>query len=243
MRGYYNIADLKVIIDNPSEIAKNRLLGYRTPEFDNADIVLKQSIAKIPDKYNTEELALSYEYMREGRNFYMSLLKYDGFMLHASAVVYEGQAFLFSASSGIGKSTHTQLWLDRFGPEAFILNDDKPAIRVIDKDIYAYGTPWSGKNDISVNAGYKIKGICFIERAESNEIEKMDIFTAAARLYYSTIRSLHKEDIPKLLNLINYVADKIPIYKLGCNISIDAVELSYKTMTSEIRSSNNEKKR
>ena len=46
-------------------------------------------------------------------------------------------AYVFSADSGTGKSTHTQLWLEHFGDRAYILNDDKPAIRLIDGKVYA----------------------------------------------------------------------------------------------------------
>ena len=49
-------------------------------------------------------------------------------MLHSSAVVADGKAYLFTADSGTGKSTHTQLWPRMFGDRAYILNDDKPAL-------------------------------------------------------------------------------------------------------------------
>ena len=59
---------------------------------------------------------------------------------------------------------------DLFGEKAYILNDDKPALRLIEGIWYAYGTPWSGKHDISVNTGVPIGGICMLERGEENKI-------------------------------------------------------------------------
>ena len=45
------------------------------------------------------------EYSCAGAEFYMKLLKHQGFMIHASAVEKEGKAYLFSAPSGTGKSS------------------------------------------------------------------------------------------------------------------------------------------
>ena len=63
------------------------------------------------------------EYMYLGGEFYSTLVYFNGMMLHSSCVVYNNRAYLFSAPSGTGKSTHTQLWLKRF-PGSYILNDD-----------------------------------------------------------------------------------------------------------------------
>ena len=113
------------------------------------------------------------EYMQTGTEFYKQLLRKDGIMLHASAVVVDHRAYLFSAPSGTGKSTHTQLWLKKFGPRAYLLNDDKPALRRIDGTWYAFGTPWSGKCDLSVNRQVPVAGICFLQRGEENRISPL----------------------------------------------------------------------
>ena len=110
------------------------------------------------------------EYLCTGASFYRQLLNFDGMLLHASAVVVDGYAYLFSAPCGTGKSTHTRLWLQAFGDRAFILNDDKPALRFEDGAWYAYGTPWSGKHDISANVRVPVAGICFLHQAKENTI-------------------------------------------------------------------------
>ena len=67
-------------------------------------------------------------YLESGFQFYRKLMDYDGFMLHSSCVVVDGYAYLFSGPCGMGKSTHTQKYLNTF-PDAVIINDDKPALR------------------------------------------------------------------------------------------------------------------
>lgn len=41
----------------------------------------------------------------------------------------DGKAYMFSAPSGTGKSTHAKLWRDCFGDRVTMINDDKPLIK------------------------------------------------------------------------------------------------------------------
>ena len=50
-------------------------------------------------------------YVWTGEAFYLKLLEFNGFMLHSSCVCRGGNAYLFSARSGTGKSTQRLLWL------------------------------------------------------------------------------------------------------------------------------------
>ena len=113
------------------------------------------------------------EIVSTAEEFYYSLLRFGGFMLHSSAVVMDGEAYLFSAPSGTGKSTHTALWLETFGGRARILNDDKPAIMVENGSVTACGTPWSGKSDLNLNLRVPLRGICMLERSKSNFIQPL----------------------------------------------------------------------
>ena len=163
--------------------------------------------------------------------FYTSLLRFGGFMLHSSAVEVDGRAYLFSAPSGTGKSTHTSLWLKLFGDRARIINDDKPAIRVIDGKAYAYGTPWSGKSDLNINGAFPIAGICVLSRSESNFIEPLDEGTAVFSILNQTIRPKNPAYMNSLLTLLDKVIAAVPVWKMGCNISLEAAELAYKEMS------------
>lgn len=174
------------------------------------------------------------EYLLTGAVFYEKLIEYGGVMLHSSAVVVDGYAYLFSASSGTGKSTHTGLWLEYFGDKAYILNDDKPALRIIDGEVFAYGTPWSGKTDLSRNERVKVAGICFIERSEKNHIRRAETFDAFGRFYSQTVRPSGKETAETFMNIVNEIFKNVPMYVMGCNMSFDAVKTSYKAMTEGI---------
>ena len=71
----------------------------------------------------------------------MKMPLYGAFLMHAAVVEVDGIAYVFTAPSGTGKSTHVQLWLDHFGPRARVLNGDKPLFRFEGNTLYACGTP------------------------------------------------------------------------------------------------------
>ncbi len=171
------------------------------------------------------------EYCRFGTLFYRALLYFDGMMLHASAVVLDGRAYLFSAPSGTGKSTHTSGWIKRFGARSFILNDDKPAIRFQNGVLYAYGTPFSGKSDLSRNAVAPVAGICMLERGEQNWIRRLTAEEALPFLYEQTIRRLTREEGTHMLETLIRVASSTPLWRMSCDVSDEAVDLSYRAMS------------
>lgn len=170
------------------------------------------------------------EYIMTGQSFYRQLLDFDGMKLHASAVVKDGRAYLFTANSGTGKSTHTQLWLDAFG-DAFILNDDKPALRRESDGWFAYGTPWSGKVDLSVNARVPLGGIAIVERAEENSIEPCRGVECTRELLRQVNRPRAAEYRVKLMELLDRLITETPIWKLRCNTQPQAALVAWETMS------------
>ena len=63
------------------------------------------------------------------RKFLNKLLDFGGTVFHSSALAVDGKAYLFTAPSGTGKSTHISLWQQRFGNSVQIVNGDKPIMR------------------------------------------------------------------------------------------------------------------
>ena len=227
----YRIADLSVSYDAVFPTLQTRSEKYSAP-FDPQAInlaVTSEEIAQIRDSTPllTDDLR---EYMILGRKFYEELIRFGGMMLHASAVVVDNQAFLFSAPSGTGKSTHTGLWLQKFGERAYILNDDKPALRMVGETVYTYGTPFSGKFDISRNAAVPRAGIAFVERSETNSIEPLDKKRALFELLNQTVRPQELLLYKQLLQNLDQLLPRIDVYRLHCNMNPEAATISYKAM-------------
>lgn len=226
---YYRIADLTVKMETFGR-TKEQAEKYRADECVCADAEIVSSWLRIRADYPYLDDDLG-EYLFTGVNFYKHLLNFSGFMLHSSCVVVDGEAYLFSADPGTGKSTHTKMWLDMFGERAFILNDDKPALRLVDGNWYAYGTPWSGKNDVSRNVRARIRGIAMIERAQKNSIERFTGVDAIAAIMRQCNRPKGVEYREKLLDLLSKLFSDIPVWKLKCSMEAEAARVSYRAMS------------
>lgn len=231
---YYSIAGLNVAMHFGGQTLTKQAKPYEAdvvPEKIDMEINPTVEIVLGLLQKHPEANANVCEYMWTGTEFYEKLLDFDGFMLHSSAVVVDGKAYLFSATSGTGKSTHTGLWLKVFGDRAKILNDDKPAIRVIEGKVYACGTPWSGKSDLSVNEIVPVQGICFLERSKDNYISEITIKEAMPRLFEQTIKLRDADKTDKMFSCLEKVFENVKVYKMGCNISEEAAIVAYNKMS------------
>lgn len=160
-----------------------------------------------------------------------ALANEDAILFHSSAVMVDGKAYLFTAPSGTGKSTHARLWRELLGDRAVMINDDKPMIRYVDGDFYVYGTPWNGKHNLGTNNRAKIKAICKIYQAKENVIKKAEVKSMLFAVLNQTVRPKDVGSMDKLLILIDKMLKKVDLYELGCNISKEAAELSFNTMS------------
>lgn len=230
MATYYKIAGLTVQMDSfgrTVEQAKPYLCEAAQPQ-----IVIHsdwQALQAVQPHLSKDDC----EYMYTGSVFYRNLLQHDGFLLHSSAVVVDGKAYLFSAPCGTGKSTHTKLWLRIFGDRAYILNDDKPALRLEDGVWYAYGTPWSGKYDISANSRVPLAGICFLQRGEKNVIRPFGGSKAVFAFLEQTARPPETALRERLMDLMQKLMETVPVWHLECNMDPEAAVVSYEAMSGE----------
>lgn len=227
----YNIADIIVDFDVQHPRLKKQIEDYKYTGNKKTNVKIRFQEQFYEDKLKDfPHLDIdSIEYVFLGAEYYSALVHFNGMMLHSSCVVYDGKAYLFSAASGTGKSTHTQLWLKRF-PGSFILNDDKPAIRITEDGIFAYGTPFSGKTDLNVNTGVPIGGICVLQRGETNHIEKITVEEALFNILNQTVRPYNEEEMDKLLKTLDKVIENVPVYRLSCNMELEAAEVAYNGM-------------
>ncbi len=155
----------------------------------------------------------------------------DVILFHSSVLELDGSAYVFSGPSGIGKTTHTGLWMEIFKDRNIrMINDDKPLIRV-GKEIVAYGTPWMGKSRQGENRSAVVKGICFLSQGNKNEIFEMKEEDKLVALLRQTYRNNEKEKLIRTLDLLNQIKNSIPIYELKCTISQEAVQIAYEKLS------------
>ena len=160
------------------------------------------------------------------------LPEYDALLFHGAIVAFEGKCYMFTAPSGTGKTTHSLLWLKNI-PHSYILNGDKPFLLSKEGEIYGCASPWQGKEDYGVNEILPLAGICLLERADFNHIEKISYDSAFEAL---VLQSHKPAKTPALLNYMKLLSrfSKVALYRLGCNTEDEAALVCYKKMTENI---------
>lgn len=226
----YEIAGIKVGFEPRYDMLRRRSEKYLCGGEAEFNIGIKDELFTDKPDYAVNVPDDAMEYLWMGTAFNLKLLEYGGLFLHSSTVVVDGKAYSFSAPCGTGKSTHTALWLKLFGDRAYIINDDKAAFRKIDGKYYVYGTPFSGKNEINVNTRAELAGICFVEQAKDNSIERIPMDDAVSLIISQTVRPAGTQRMEMMCDFIDGLIREIPIYRLKCNMEPDAARLSYETM-------------
>ena len=219
----YRIADLMVEMALSGR-TKTQAQPYLSEKNQPADITIsfkhEQLLRKVPEMTDFD----TAEYIGTGSLFAVEILRFEGFQFHASAVQLDGKAYLFSAPSGTGKSTHTEKWCRLFGAE--IINDDKPALRFVDGRWMVYGTPWSGKHDLSKPVGVPLGGIAFLQRGQENAIRRMSQSEAVPAMIGQCLRLVHKGCMGRQLTLIDKLLKEIPVWLLTCRNDDEAAMVS-----------------
>ena len=156
--------------------------------------------------------------------FNRRLMKYYGSYIHASALLFNGKVYLFSANSGVGKSTHTKKWIDRFGDKAIVINDDKPSFRFVDDKCVIFGSPFAGGTSVQQNLCGELGALVFIERSEVNSLEKIPPSRSIALLLEQSPRRPNEMMGDRQLEMYSQLLSNYPAYLLRCNMEDDAVD-------------------
>ncbi|MBQ7315508.1 MAG: hypothetical protein IJW90_00205 [Clostridia bacterium] len=155
----------------------------------------------------------------------------DAMLMHA-AVISDGKyAYAFTAPSGTGKSTHIRLWRQAFGEDIFVINGDKPILRLMDGVWWVYGTPWCGKEGWQTNIGMPLTAICLLSRGEENRITDLSPTDAVLGLMHQILLSNSPDMARAQMQLLNSLVTKVPLYALSCTVSEEAAHVARAAMT------------
>jgi hypothetical protein len=226
------IADIPMGIDNRYDYLCGICKDYFTEE--EPALILSATDSEIDAEFKNVGEGFSRGYL-EGLVIYRKiasrLYEYDGFVFHGAVLNYRGKACIFTARSGVGKTTHTRLWLSEFGDDVHYLNGDKPIIRIVDGQPYAYGTPWQGKENYGVNEKAPLGAVYFLERAEENSVEKTTADESAIK--FVTQMFVPKEALAaaKTLSVADAVLCSVKLFNLRCNMQPGAARMAKAALT------------
>lgn len=229
----YRIAEMLIEIEARFENTEHAYRDYlvvteATPDFcvSVSDGELAEARAAFPDASPAyaERFAIFRRVAHEAS-------KRGAILLHAATVEVDGKAYAFCAPSGTGKSTHITLWRKHFGKRVRIINGDKPFLRLKDGVLTAYGSPFCGKEGWQRNACAPLAGLCFLSRADANSITRVKEEELLPRVFAQMLKPPSAEGVSETLRFADLLVREIPIFHLYCNISKEAAELSFRTMT------------
>jgi len=142
------------------------------------------------------------------------LARGGGVLLHASAVVERGRAWVFSGPSGSGKTTIAQLAGIRQ-----VLNDETVALRPGPRAYSAHATPFYGSGGPAMaraNARAPLRGLCFLRKAERFSHRRLSPAETVVRAFPEVM--LPKRDprvAERLLGALATLAERTPAYDLA----------------------------
>lgn len=158
------------------------------------------------------------------------MIEFHTILFHGSVIAVDDTGYLFTAKSGTGKSTHTRLWREVFGKRAFMVNDDKPLLRVTEEGVFAYGTPWDGKHHLSTNCKVPLAGICILERGQKNTIVSLNEKEALPMILQQSHRPANPIALAQMLSVINDLIKNTSFYRLRCNMEHEAAVVAHEGM-------------
>ena len=108
-----------------------------------------------------------------------------------------------------------------------MINDDKPLLRFAEDGIFVCGTPWNGKHHLSTNTQAPLAGICVIEHAQENTLERLDTQVAFSALYKQSYKLNVPQKTARALQLLSAAARDVPVFRLSCLPNEEAARLSW----------------
>ncbi len=227
------IADILVGIDNKYnfiEKLSRDFLVDKTPLFTvsaSEDEIMKEAVGEYAN-FSPEHLEPAVIH----RKIAERLADYGIAVIHGVALKEGDNGYLFTARSGVGKSTHAALWKKAYSDIEYI-NGDKPFLKVRDDGIFLYGSPWQGKENFGANISAPLKAISFIRRAKENKTYKVDKDKALIELISQIYLPKEAKARAAVMCIAGRVITDTPLYVIECNTDISAAKVSHGVIVGE----------
>ena len=227
------LAGLSIGIDNKFDYIEKYAKEYLTDEppiftvaVTEADLEREASLAEEEHTPGYLESIAAYRKIAE------RLPEFDAVVFHGAVLAHGGNAYAFTARSGVGKTTHTKLWISTLD-DVHYLNGDKPIIRMIDGVPHAFGTPWRGKEGYGVNESAPLRAIALLERGVTNSAKTVEAKDGALRLMSQIYISRNPMTVALTMRVADRIAKAVRFVELRCNMDPEAAIVASGAMIQE----------
>ncbi len=157
---------------------------------------------------------------------------YEAYILHSAYVLYKGEAILFTAPSGTGKSTQAELWRKYRGAE--VINGDRCLLQFREGRLWAFGWPVCGSSGICQNRSYPVRAVVLLDQAGENRVDQLSYRDYVLRLMREITINYHNGAfLDQALSFIDRLIAEADLMHLQCNISAQAVECLHRALYEE----------
>lgn len=158
----------------------------------------------------------------------------NSFVFHCAYLDFGGKAILFSGPSGIGKTTHTNLWCQYMPGKAQVLNGDKCLLSREGNTFYANGWPICGSSGICHNERREVHAVVLLQQAPDNRlIEEKKVLTFRRVLEQLTVNYWNRAFTDAAMSFTDSLVSTLPCFTYACNISREAVDVLYKQLKTD----------
>ncbi|MGM9681686.1 MAG: hypothetical protein ACI3XR_09300 [Eubacteriales bacterium] len=155
---------------------------------------------------------------------------FDAVLLHGSFVDWEGNGIVFTGPSGIGKTTQAKLWEKYEGAD--IVNGDKVFLRMKDRTVYGFGSPWKGSSPYCLNRKAPLKAIIALRQGPHNSLRKLSsLETMEFFVPYVFLPHWDENAVTQALETLDRIVRQVPVCLLECRPDADAVKLVRDALT------------
>jgi hypothetical protein len=142
--------------------------------------------------------------------FYYGITLCDGLLIHASGISYLSSGYIFAGFSGIGKTTISNLWLERGGQ---LINDDRLALMAGKNGFYMYNTPMAYHQE---SKSSRVSAVFLLKQATENKAIRLTKGAALARVLALCIQHDHDKNlVDSLVKNVHQLIEAVPVYELG----------------------------
>lgn len=157
-----------------------------------------------------------------------------GVILHASYIVWQDRAILFTAPSETGKSTQAELWKCHRGAE--IINGDRAALIVGNGQVCAAGLPFSGSSRYCGNRTVPLAAVVYLRQAPATTIRRLRGAEAFRRVWEGCcVNTWNREDMEASAGLVESLLGQAAVYELACTPDETAVEALEEQLRKQVR--------
>lgn len=151
------------------------------------------------------------------------MIERGGLILHCAYIEHHGRGILFSAPSGVGKSTQAALW-EKYR-NSVTVNGDRALLRKKEGKWLACAWPVCGSSQICKRVDVPVHAIVMLRQGKKNSVMRLSPIEAFRQLYPQvTVNQWNPEFVQAAINGIEDLILQVPVWQLTCDISEEAVQ-------------------